>query len=177
MVRYCQECGRQAPNDAVLCPYCGVNIDYSRSHIIPDHKPVEKDNKVIIIIAIVVILLVIVPIAIAATVYVYVSGMLGPIDVERIPHVYISEFNNQIKITLIKEGENYNNGYSDFYITINNKNVDGLSNVGYWTVGEEIIIGADNTGYKVDGSPLSYGNYDVKVYIQSKLIYNNDINI
>jgi len=90
MVRYCQSCGRQTPNDASLCPYCGAQIDYSKAPIIQEPKK-EKEGKLALIILIIFVVAIVVTIAIAATVYVYVSGMLGPIsDTQIAPNIEAS---------------------------------------------------------------------------------------
>jgi len=178
MVRYCQSCGRAAPNDAVLCPYCGVHIDYSRSHIIPDQKPPEKDNsKIVLIVVLVVIVLIAVTIAIAATVYVYVSGMLGSDGISHSPDVLVSETNNKISIRLVQEGTGYNGGYTNFEILINGEPVDDLSEVGSWTVGESILVGRGATGYEVGGTSLMPGEYIVTVVISNTIISTDEIEI
>jgi hypothetical protein len=178
MVRYCQSCGRSAPNDAVVCPYCGIHIDYSKSRIIPEPKQ-KKDDKIILIIAIVIILIVVITIAIAATVYVYVSGMVEP-ERELLMEdasVSVNAVDKQIWVTLAKQGQNYYNGYLHFKIYINDELVDDLSDIGYWTIGEVIIIGESSTGYEVLGSPLSSGEYDVKVTIFDTTVYDGDVDI
>ena len=74
--RYCPECGRSIPLDARICPYCAKMIPMHEGQIV--EAPGEKKDKTVLIIVAVVVILLIVPIAIAATVYVYVSGMIGP---------------------------------------------------------------------------------------------------
>lgn len=63
--------------DAKFCPYCEKAIPSHGGMIVEDERKEDKSNKVVLIVLIVVALVVIVPIAIAATVYVYVSGMIG----------------------------------------------------------------------------------------------------
>lgn len=78
MAKYCPSCGRSMPEDGNMCPYCGKLVAKHEGIMVQSSPKLEekKDNKALII-AIVVIVLLIVPIAIAATVYVYVSGMMG----------------------------------------------------------------------------------------------------
>lgn len=97
MVSYCSTCGRQTPDDAVICPYCGNNISQNKisssqtyPHQIQQSK--EKDTtKLIIIIAVVFLVIILVTVAIAATVYVYISGMVGPIDDDNLPEIYFQK--------------------------------------------------------------------------------------
>jgi hypothetical protein len=177
MVRYCQSCGRAAPNDAVLCPYCGVHIDYSRSQIMPDQKPAEKDSKIALIIVLVVVVLIAITVAIAATVYVYVSGMIGPEGISHSPDVFVSETDNKISIRLVQEGTDYNSGYTNFEILINGDPVDDLSEVGSWTIGESIVVGMSTTGYEVGGTSLVPGEYIVTVVISNTIISTDEIEI
>jgi len=74
--RYCPECGRSIPLDAKICPYCAKMIPMHEGQIVDE--PGEKKDKTVIIIIAVIIILLIVPMAIAATVYVYISGQIGP---------------------------------------------------------------------------------------------------
>ena len=139
MVRYCQSCGRAAPNDAVLCPYCGVQIDQSKSPVILDQKPARKDNKIIIIVAIVVILLVAIP-AIAATVYVYVSGMVGEPDIEVLPNLFFIK--DDIANTLTAANvEPATLRWNEIEITADSGgsfNTDGLLDNSYIKAGDQI---------------------------------------
>jgi len=87
MVSYCPKCGRQTPDDAMMCPYCGQNISQNKISTGPQYpmhqmqQPQEKEKTNLgLIIAIILIVVVVVIIAISATVYVYVSGMMEPPD-------------------------------------------------------------------------------------------------
>ena len=92
-------------------------------------------------------------------------------------HVVITESGNKIDIMLADEGNSYYNGYLNFEIYVNGELVKDLSEVGYWTVGESILIGSSYSGYEVDGSPLSSGEYDVTVVISNTVIYDGEISI
>jgi len=178
MVRYCPGCGRSIPLDARLCPYC--------SKAVPSHGitaiPVEKKSnvgKIILIVAVVIIVLILITVAIAATVYVYVTGMVPETSSStENAAVTISENNDLIQVTLVSVGQNYNSGYSNFVIYVDGSFVEGLENIGYWTVGEPIMIGSDSAGgYIVSGLSLSTGEYDVSVAILDTVVYMGSVRI
>jgi uncharacterized membrane protein YvbJ len=131
MVRYCQSCGRSAPNDAVVCPYCGVHIDYSRSQIIPEQpEQKKKDNTWIIIVVALIVILFLVIIAIAATVYVYVSGQLEPSDdFEKTPEIYFVKNDITNTLTVVSVSPD-NLRWGDIEISVSSGgtfNTEGLS--------------------------------------------------
>jgi predicted nucleic acid-binding Zn ribbon protein len=103
MARYCPVCGRSIPLDAKICPYCSKSIALNEGLIIPEPEK-KKDNKTVLIVVLVVILLLVVPIAIAATVYVYVSGMIGPAVHNLTPTVVFSqnETANTLTVSYVK---------------------------------------------------------------------------
>jgi RNA polymerase subunit RPABC4/transcription elongation factor Spt4 len=73
--RYCPECGRSIPLDARACPYCAKTIPMHDGQIVT--KTDDDKSKIVLIIVVVVFILIFSTIAIAATVYVYVSGLMG----------------------------------------------------------------------------------------------------
>jgi len=179
MAKWCQNCGRYAPDDAILCPYCSAQLDSSKSYVTPVSQEKKEDSKKIITIVVVVLVVgLLVTVAIAATVYVYVSGLTSPIDngYEE-PYVYVIENNGQIQVTLYQKGDSYVIDYQDFDIYVNNLAVENLFEVGFWTVGEEINIGESNTGYKADGDPLDPGEYSVTVVIMDNVMYDGSVTI
>lgn len=97
--RYCPECGRSIPLDARLCPYCTKTIPMHDVQIVAE--PEEKKDKTVLIIVAVVVILLIVPIAIAATVYVYVSGMMGSSSFETTPSIYFTKSNSEKTLTVL----------------------------------------------------------------------------
>ena len=155
MARYCQSCGRSVPDDARVCPYCSSQIDLSKSPVVPVSKEKKDSNKIILIIAVVIAFVIIITIAIAATVYVYVSD-ISPAESSDYENAFAFavEDNDFIVATLVKDGENYNDGYLDFSIYVNDYLVDGLDRVGHWTLNEDIIIGYGMYHFEEDGDPL-----------------------
>ncbi len=143
--------------------------------VITNEFPEKKKDKTALIIVAVVVLVLIVPIAIAATTYVYVTGMISPPP---------SDAGNagvtcaKTSGDLLKVRQNYNNGYSNFAIYVDGSFVEGLENIGYWNIGEQIMIGSSNTGgYKVSGNPLSTGEYDVTVSIMDSIVFDGVVKI
>jgi archaeal type IV pilus assembly protein PilA len=115
-----------------------------------------------------VILMVAITVAIAATVYVYVSGMIGTDDAstENAVATATSGGSGEIRIMLTKGGQNYNTGYTDFNITLSNSSgpVYGTDSDGTWTVGESIYVTGLDPGEK----------YAVTITILDTVIYDND---
>jgi hypothetical protein len=123
-----------------------------------------------------IILIVTTPIAIAATVYVYVTDMVpNGISTSENAAAVISQEESKIIVILAMGGQNYGDGYTDYAIYINSVEIVDLPII--WQVGQQIIIGADNGGYIVDGDGLNNGVYSVTVTILNSVIYDGDITI
>jgi len=181
MPRYCQNCGKSVPNDAVLCPYCGTQIDYSKAAYVNNNVEQKSSDstKIVLIVLAVVAVIIVVVILIAASAYFYVSDMMPPPNGSdhEAAAITVKADNNLIELTLAKKGDLYNNGYSDFYIYVNGVLVDELEDVGYWTLGETISIGESYSGYEVNGYSLSSGSYDVTVRILDTVVFMSTIDI
>ena len=91
--------------------------------------------------------------------------------------ISITTHNDLIVVTLVKSGDNYNGGYTDYTIFVNGELVENLSEVVYWTVGEQINIGTDASGYIVNGNELDPGVYSVTVTIMGTLVYAGTVTI
>jgi len=173
MAIYCPSCGRSIPNDSKVCAYCGKTIP-SHGVITAPEPEKKKETNIALIIAVILVVLIVVTIAIAATVYVYVSGMVGGPNLSSSENasITVTTQNDLIVVTLVKSGDNYNGGYTDFYVYVNGGVVEDLSSVGYWTIGEDISIGSlSGGGYGVGGDALSPGEYSVTVVISGTVVY------
>jgi len=108
MIKYCPNCGRAAPSDALSCPYCGKSIP---SHVKPikSESLQKKDDKspIILIIVIVLVVGIVLTIAIAATVYVYVSGMIESPSLETTPEITFTRdpINNSLTVFSCSEAD------------------------------------------------------------------------
>ena len=178
MAIYCPSCGRSIPNDSKVCAYCGKAIP-SHGVITAPEPEKKKETNIALIIAIILVVLIVATIAIAATVYVYVSGLVpneGFLSYEDAT-ISITTHNDLIVVTLVKSGDNYNGGYTDYTIFVNGELVENLSEVVYWTVGEQINIGTDASGYIVNGNELDPGVYSVTVTFRGTLVYAGTVTI
>lgn len=177
---YCPKCGRAIPSDSKMCAYCGKLIPYHETQMVPEEPKKSDDKKTILIVVLVLIIMIIPTIAIAATVYVYVSSMTP--DLPNASYegavVNVDSSERHIQVTLISGGNNYNNGYEDFSIMVDNQFVNGSNIIGYWTIGEKINIGEGAAGgYEVYGKNLSAGTYGVTVVIKDTVIYDGAVKI
>jgi len=147
-----------------------------------------KENEEAVSAVIGVILMVAITVAIAATVYVYVSGMMGSPSAEaENASVMVKSENGKIKITLTKSGDNMpNTGYAfanSVSIRLNGTELDetGISggNTG-WEIGESLYIGGlvpalDDLASDV--TQLGSGDYSVTVTIIETVIFDESITI
>ena len=155
-----------------------------------NRKFIEEEEAVSAVIG--VILMVAITVAIAATVYVYVSGMMGsPQTEQENASVAVRAENGRIKITLATGGNNYpSTGYS---INPTNPTVKirvdgGLETVSgasdnYYEVGESLYVANDTAGNIIlydsasSGSALEAGDYSVTVTVIETVIYDDSVRI
>jgi flagellin-like protein len=152
-----------------------------------NRKFVEGEEAVSAVIG--VILMVAITVAIAATVYVYVSGMLGGTtgtETEGASVAVTAAADDRIKVTLTRGGQNYDetDGYSatDVNIFIDGYEVEELAtSPSTWYTGEPVYIGlatdtptapraAATTGF-------ADGIYDVSVSILGTAVHDGQITI
>ena len=136
-----------------------------------------------------VILMVAITVAIAATVYVYVSGMMGSPSTEaENASVVVRSENSKIKITLTTGGSNMPSlGYSfanSVTIRVNGTEVaDVFAGNDAWEVGESLFIGnAAGTAVTMDDEAstvpvLPANDYSVTITIMETVIYDDAITI
>ncbi len=119
LAKYCPSCGRSMPEDGNVCPYCGKAVAKHEGIMISSPQGEKKKDNKGLIIAVVVIFLLIVPIAIAATVYVYVSGMVGPemSDYSTTPDIAFALDNSNNKIKIISGSTS--DRYADYDLSPN----------------------------------------------------------
>jgi len=120
-----------------------------------------------------VILMVAITVAIAATVYVYVSGMLGPqTDATESAAVTVEGKAGFIKLTLTKVGDNYpTGGYAttEYLVFVNGEE---MINLAVWKAGAPIYV-EGKVGTPAEGlivgttgtTVMTVGNYDISVSI------------
>ena len=137
-------------------------------------KFVEEKEAVSAVIG--VILMVAITVAIAATVYVYVSGMLGPqTDETENASVTVEGKEGFIRLTLTKVGDNYpDGGYlaADVNIYVNGTPVGSIPAT--WESGQPLLIKGDAvpvTAWDVGGAvDLPPTEYDVSVSIKGTVV-------
>jgi len=150
-----------------------------------------KENEEAVSAVIGVILMVAITVAIAATVYVYVSGMMGsPTSEAESASVVVRAENGKVKVTLTTGGNNMpSTGYS---INPTNPSVkirfDGtlysvtIAGDNYFEVGESLYV-ANNSGtpaiYDVatSGTALDAGDYSITVTVIETVIYDDIVRI
>ena len=103
---YCPHCGRAIPSDSRVCAYCSKQIP-SHGVIAAPEPQKKKETNIGLIIAIILVVIILGTIAIAATVYVYVSGMLGSVDGLVSAAIDVEANNGFIEVTLIDADESY----------------------------------------------------------------------
>ena len=117
MTRYCPYCGRAVPDDARICSYCGKTLGMHEGIRQAPYPGGQKknDNTLLIVIA-VVLIVIIVFVAIGATIYVYVSGMIGGPPHQITPSMYLvpDNTNNILTVVDISQG---NLQWKDFIIS------------------------------------------------------------
>jgi flagellin-like protein len=139
-----------------------------------------------------VILMVAITVAIAATVYVYVSGMMGsPQTEQENASVAVRAENGRIKITLATGGNNYPaTGYSinptsptvKIRVQGTLEDVSGAAD-NYFEVGESLYVANDTAGNIIlydsasSGSALEAGDYSVTVTVVETVIYDDSVRI
>jgi len=177
MAIYCPYCGRSIPNDSRICAYCGKQVP---SHgVMPAPEPEKKkETNVGLIIGIVLLVLIVGTIVVAATVYVYVSGIVGSGPDYVDASVMVVSENNYILVTLTHSDELYYS-YDVIDIYISGQKVENMYEIGLWYEGETITIGSgDFYGYEVNGNPLTINSeYDVTIYIENTPIYSGSVTI
>jgi len=137
-------------------------------------KFVEEKEAVSAVIG--VILMVAITVAIAATVYVYVSGMLGPqTDETENASVTVEGKAGFIRLTLTKVGDNYpSGGYlaADVNIYVNGSAVTGIPAT--WESGQPLLIkatDATNAAWSAAGTfDIHKAEYDVSVSIKGTVV-------
>ncbi len=82
----------------------------------------------------------------------------------------------QIKLILVKGGQNYGEGYepSDVNIFIEGQKVTPVET---WVVGGEILLGQDATGNWTVGETCPAGDYSVTVSIMDTVVYNGVVTV
>ena len=142
-------------------------------------KFVEEDEAVSAVIG--VILMVAITVAIAATVYVYVSGMIGT-ETTKSENASVTGHgvDGNIKLILAQEGQNYpTTGYAATDVSVF---IDGVKVVpaGVWEVGDQLLLGTDGAGTWTDANgaeTVSAGDYSVTVSIMATVVYNGVIRV
>ncbi|MEF8847620.1 MAG: type IV pilin N-terminal domain-containing protein [Candidatus Thermoplasmatota archaeon] len=128
-----------------------------------------------------VILMVAITVAIAATVYVYVSGMIGTgLTKSEDASVTVTGTNKQIKVMLAKGGANapYTNtsGDTGFDLFINGTKLDTSTwslGDGKWDTGESIILDENE-----NNNPIRAGNkYALTVQIMGSTVYDSYVTV
>ena len=148
-------------------------------------KFIEEDEAVSAVIG--VILMVAITVAIAATVYVYVTGMIGggTQQTENASVTATSTADDRIKITLAQGGQRYDNGYDkdEYTVFINGEIVSSATTEAKtWIAGEGIFIGQTDTaaGSSVTAgatTSLSGGDYTVTVTILDTVVLDSSVHI
>ena len=144
-----------------------------------NRKFVEEKEAVSAVIG--VILMVAITVAIAATVYVYVSGMIGP-ESKKAENASVTGhgLDGQIKLILAQEGQNYpSTGYDTTDVKIF---VDGIKciPIADWEVGGQVLLGTSGsaTGWTCGAAfTVSAGDYSVTVNIMDTVVFNGDITV
>jgi flagellin-like protein len=127
-----------------------------------------------------VILMVAITVAIAATVYVYVSGIIGPSTTEQENASVTAEItgNDFIKLILAKGGQNYDttNGYnaSNINIYVEGTAVTGITD---WKTGQQFLIGNATAPAVGSAVALTSGTYSVTVSILDTVVYDGDLDV
>ena len=146
-----------------------------------------KDGEEAVSAVIGVILMVAITVAIAATVYVYVTGMIGggTTEKENASVTVSATDDDRIKILLAAGGQRYSDGYeitdAGIHIFVNEDEVSGFTAV-TWNVGEPLYIGSD-TGtttfnFVADGTTgIAGGDYSVTVTILESVIFDGEVHI
>ena len=149
-----------------------------------NRKFVEGEQAVSAVIG--VILMVAITVAIAATVYVYVSGMLGGSPTAQEDAVVTQSVSEgKIRLLLTKGGQQYTDtGYIyDIYVVNNSDADDDFDDtaVAGWLVGQSIIIGRTAAGAITTGAaatdPLDTGTYGVTVVVLGTVVFDSNIKI
>jgi flagellin-like protein len=142
-----------------------------------NRKFVEEKEAVSAVIG--VILMVAITVAIAATVYVYVSGLVGPSTSGQENASVVGEVTtDQLKLILSKGGENYDDGYDDADINIYVEGIEVVGVSGSWKTGEQLLIGTNAAGsWKVGEDVETAGVYSVTCSILETVVYNGDLEI
>lgn len=181
MNTYCPNCGRIIPADATRCDYCGKLISFGRTPVTTIRSTEKsKSTNITLIVTIIAALIIITTFVVAATVYVYVSEMIEPSEIsnhELASVRVLASDERYIEIILTGYGDKYGTGYTDVKIYIENLEVNNLSTIYPWTVGEKISIGNSTTGFSVDGNALDPGKYDISVTILNTLVFMHFIEI
>ena len=137
-------------------------------------KFVEEDEAVSAVIG--VILMVAITVAIAATVYVYVSGMIG-FESKKAENASVTAqgVDGNIKLILAQQGQNYpTTGYAATDVSIF---IDGVKVVpqGVWEVGDQFLLGTDGAGSWTEANgaeTVSAGDYSITVSVMDSVVYN-----
>lgn len=147
-----------------------------------NRKFVEEKEAVSAVIG--VILMVAITVAIAATVYVYVSGMLGPNESEKenaSVAVAVAD-DDTITVNLAGKGEKYasggEDGYStgDFEIRVDGDLVTGTFST--WTIGEKFFIDVGPALATATVTGWTSGtSHDVVVTVMDTVIADTDVTI
>jgi flagellin-like protein len=153
-----------------------------------NRKFIEDEEAVSAVIG--VILMVAITVAIAATVYVYVSGMMGsPSSEAESASVVCRAENKAIKITLTTGGNNMPSTGYDLNATIKVRINGTLSATktysdDYFDVGESLFISADASGdptiisdTSTGLNDLGAGDYSITVTISETVIYDDEVRI
>ncbi len=89
--------------------------------------------------------------------------------------VFINTNNGLITVTLSFHGQNYNNGYEDYEILINDQIVQRLPEK--FVLAESISIGEGLNGFVVDGHTLSEGKYQVTIIVLGTTIFDGTVTV
>ena len=140
-----------------------------------NRKFVEEKEAVSAVIG--VILMVAITVAIAATVYVYVSGMLGgPQTTQEDAVITASVSGTNIRLLLTKGGQQYTDaGYNPTIFVNGTEHTYASTQAAGWVVGESVIL----TNTSAPGSVAFVGGttYSVSVELFDRVVFDSNVKI
>lgn len=137
-----------------------------------------------------VILMVAITVVLAATIYAWVSGFGAGGGEPEIASCVVKGTSNRLRVTLSQGGDGMpSGGYTDFSIYVNGSEVQNVSDVDSWDVGQSFIIQTNFTEVGAEthpfGTNLTYYNeglatlckYAVTVEIMGTVVFDKDIQV